>query len=247
MRYCILILLFYLPFATAQNNFESGNVLYKSGQYQAALEAYQNILSTHKQSSELYFNMGNCYYKLNQVAPAIYYYEKALVLNPKNAAAENNLQLAHKLQIDDIKDVPKVGFAKLLQNLTGTFHYNTWAWIAVGFSVGVLLFFCLYYFSENTTFKRFFFVTMALCLLSILISLGSGIYEKNVFDNDRPAIIFAASTGLKKTPTANSKNIKLLHEGTKVMVFETQNNFQKVQLTDGTKGWLLKSDIKEVK
>ena len=124
----------------AQNSFEKGNTLYKNGKYQEAIQSYENIINEEKQqSAELYFNLGNCYYKLNKVAPSIYNYEKALVLKPNDPETLNNLKFAKKLTIDEIKEVPKVGFAKLLHNFTSVFHYNTWAMI----SVGIAFAFCL--------------------------------------------------------------------------------------------------------
>mgnify|MGYP003853786325 FL=1 len=77
----------------AQKGFENGNSLYQKGKYQEAINAYETELSAKKQSAELYFNLGNCYYKLNKVAPSIYNYEKALLLNPDDTEIQNNLKL----------------------------------------------------------------------------------------------------------------------------------------------------------
>src|SRR5690349_20723587 len=96
----------------AQSEFAKGNDLYKNGKYEQAIDAYTSELTAKKQSAELYFNIGNCYYKLNKVAPAIYKYEKALVLNPNDADIATNLRFAQKRTVDEIKVVPKVGFAK---------------------------------------------------------------------------------------------------------------------------------------
>ena len=80
MKNIVYLLLFITSILTAQNSFEAGNALYKKGQYEQAIQAYESVVQTDKkESADLYFNLGNCYYKLNQVAPAIYNYEKALV------------------------------------------------------------------------------------------------------------------------------------------------------------------------
>jgi tetratricopeptide (TPR) repeat protein len=231
----------------AQTGFENGNTLYKQGNYKEAIDAYETVFRTKKQSAELYFNIANCYYKLNKVAPTIYNYEKALVLNPDFAPAKNNLEIAKKLQIDDIKVFPKVGFEKMLQNLTSAYHYNTWAWISVGFGFLFLLFFIAYYFSEASFIKRLFFVGMFVNLLLILISVLAGFFEKSNFDTEKPAIVFAEVTALKTEPKAIAKEMMKLHEGTKVFVKSTLNNYKKVQLTDQTEGWIETNDIKEVK
>jgi len=162
MKKTLYLLLFTSQFFFAQSGFERGNALYQKGKYEEAISAYETILDSKKESAELYFNLANCYYKLNKVAPAIYNYEKALVLNPNDSEIQNNLAFAHKLTIDEIKVVPKVGFAKLLRDFTGAFHYNTWAWITVALSGFFLLFFLGYYFSQLTSSKRVFFIGMFL-------------------------------------------------------------------------------------
>jgi tetratricopeptide (TPR) repeat protein len=247
MKNLVYIFLLITQVFFAQTGFENGNTLYKQGNYKEAIDAYETVFRTKKQSAELYFNIANCYYKLNKVAPTIYNYEKALVLNPDFAPAKNNLEIAKKLQIDDIKVFPKVGFEKIMQNLTSTYHYNTWAWISVGFGFLFLLFFIAYYFSEASLIKRLFFVGMFVNLLLILISVSAGFFEKSNFENEKPAIVFAEVTALKTEPKEASKEIMKLHEGTKFFVKSTLNNYKKVQLTDQTEGWIESNDIKEVK
>jgi tetratricopeptide (TPR) repeat protein len=247
MKHISYILLLFTQFFFAQNGFEAGNIAYKTADYKSAITEYESVIDARKQSAELYFNLGNCYYKLNKVAPAIYNYEKALVINPNFFQAENNIQVAQKLLVDDIKIIKKVGFAFWLQKATSIYHYNTWAWIAVYLGGLFLLFFCGYYFVDKTIVKRIFFVGMVVVLGLIFISLFCAIFEKNRDKTERPAIIFAAIAPLKKTPKTTSKDIIVLHEGTKVYVQETKNNYKKVQLTDGQTGWILSKSIKEVK
>lgn len=195
----------------------------------------------------MYFNLGNCYYKLNKVAPSIYNYEKALVLKPNDAETLNNLKFARKLTIDEIKDVPKVGFAKLIQNFTGIFNYNTWAWISIGIAFIFLLSFIGYYFSQLTLSKRIYFIGMFILLFALLLSVSAGITEKSHYDNDLPAIVFAEMTEVRSEPQKAGSSIFLLHEGAKVYVKETLENWKKIELTDGTEGWIDASAIREVK
>lgn len=247
MKNILYILLLSTQVFFAQNGFEKGNTYYKNGKYQEAVAAYESVLKDNKYSSELYFNLGNAYYKLNKVAPSIYNYEKALVLNPNDVDVLNNLKFAQKLKVDEIKEIPKVGFAKLLRDFTGIYHYNTWAWISVGFSALFLSFFLGYYFSQTTLSKRIFFLGMFVLIILILISVMSAIFEKSHFDNEKPAIVFAETTNLKAEPRNGGKPILLLHEGTKVFVEEIIGKWKKVQLTDETEGWIESSAIKEVK
>lgn len=248
MKNIVYLVLFITSVLTAQNGFEAGNALYKKGQYEQAIQAYESLIQTEKkESAEVYFNLANCYYKLNQVAPAIYNYEKAFVLKPNDAEIQNNLKFAQKKTIDEIKVVPKVGFEKLLRDFTSFFHYDTWAWISIGFAALFLLFFLGYYFGQTSLAKRVFFLGMFFWLLMVLISVFAGYFEQNHFKNDRPAILFAEVTEVKSEPQNASPTVIMLHEGTKVYVLETLEQWRKVQLTDGTEGWLNAKAIKEVK
>ena len=247
MKNILYLLLLSTQIFFAQNGFEEGNAYYKKGKYKEAVAAYESVLSDNKYSSELYFNLGNAYYKLNKVAPSIYNYEKALVLNPNDVDVLNNLKFAQKLRIDEVKEVPKVGFAKLLRDFTGIYHYNTWAWISVVLATLFLLFFVGYYFSQTTLSKRIFFLGMFVFIILILVSVMAAIFEKSHFDNEKPAIVFTEKADVKSEPRNGGQPIFALHEGTKVYVGETIGKWKKIQLTDGTEGWIESTAIKEVK
>jgi tetratricopeptide (TPR) repeat protein len=243
----IIVLLFLFQLSFAQTAFDKGNQLYKNGNFQEAIVNYESVLATGKQSAELYFNLGNSYYKLHQVAPAIYNFEKALLINPEYADAKTNLEYAKKLKIDEIKEVPKVGFNKLIQDFTSSYSYDAWAWTAVVLAFVFLLFFIGYYFSAKAIVKRTFFTGMFVLLLGIIATVSAGIFEKNRYYNDKPAIVFAEITLLKSEPKISGKTRFTLHEGTKVAVLESRATWKKVQLSDETIGWVESDAIRELK
>jgi tetratricopeptide (TPR) repeat protein len=247
MKNIVYILLLTTQIFFAQSGFEKGNDLYQKGKYDLAAKEYESVLAANKESAELYFNLGNCYYKLQQTAPAIYNYEKALVLDPSNSAVLNNIKFAQKQTIDEIKVVPKVGFGKLIRDFTGIYPFDTWAWITVGFSTLFLLFFLGYYLSQTVVVKRILFLGMFVIIVLILISISAAFFEKSHFDIEKPAIVFAESAAVRSEPQKASAATFVLHEGTKVYVEETLENWKKIQLTDGTEGWIDSKAIKEVK
>ncbi|WP_298139964.1 tetratricopeptide repeat protein [Flavobacterium sp.] len=234
-------------FATdVSNPFVDGNLQYNDGKYEAAITSYESVLANGQQSAELYFNLGNCYYKLHKVAPAIYNYEKALQLNPNDQEIQTNLDFARKMAIDDIKIIPKVGFDKLISDFTSCYQYDTWAWIAVVFGFVFLAFFIGYYFSLTAFKKRIYFTGMFVVLMVIIISVSAGISEKNRLETEKTAIVFAETASVKGEPKASSTETILLHEGTKVYILESIANWKKVQLTDETTGWISDEAIKEL-
>lgn len=240
----IILLIFNVSFA--QKAFEQGNQFYQKENYQEAINSYESVLASGKQSAELYFNLGNSYYKLHKVAPAIYNLEKAAQLNPSDADIQTNLEFARKMAIDDIKEVPKVGFSKLLQDLTSSYHFDTWAWIAVVLSFVFFGCFAAYYYSKTAFKKRVFFTAMFIVLLGIIISISSGMYEKNRIENEKPAIVFVEKVEVKNEPKTSSPNAFILHEGTKVNIIESIANWKKIQLADETTGWIKSESVKEL-
>jgi len=247
MKKSLSLFLLLFQISLAQNAFEQGNQYYAKENYEKAISSYESIITTGKQSPELYFNLANSYYKLHKVAPAIFYYEKALLLNPNDVEIKTNLEFARKMAIDDIKVIPKVGFNKLLADFTSNYHYDTWAWMAVCLAFIFLLCFVGYYFSQKTNFKRIYFIGMLLMFTGIAFSAASGFYEKNRLNNEKPAIIFAENTPLKSEPRKASQEATMLHEGTKVYIIESIANWKKVELTDETTGWIEESALKEIK
>lgn len=241
-----IALLFIAQLVTAQN-FEQGNALYKKGDYAGAAAQYEGILKEGKESAEVYFNLGNAYYKQSKVAPAIFNYEKALLLDPGNKDVQVNLGFAQKMTIDQIKATPKVGFSKTMYNATGVYHYNTWAWVAVSFSVFFLLLFVGYYLARTTIIKRVFFIGMFLAVFGIVLSLISAMYVKSQKSHENYAIVFPEVVTLKAEPRENAQDAFILHEGTKVNVLETVDKWKKVKLADDNIGWIPKESIKSIK
>lgn len=247
MKKLFYILLLITQSFWAQDAFEKGNQLYQKGNYQEAAKVYEGILASGQESVDVYFNLGNCFYKLNKVAPAIYNYEKALLLSPNDAEIQNNLAFAKKMTIDDIQEIPQVGFSKIISDFTSAFHYDTWAWVTIALAALFLLSFVLYYFSYATIVKRIFFSGMIVFLLVMLVSLFAGFYEKNRLQKHQPAIVFAEVVNIKSEPNSASQNAFVLHAGTKVIILEDLDNFHKIQLADLKEGWVEKSAVKEIK
>jgi tetratricopeptide (TPR) repeat protein len=247
----VIFLLFLISFANAnesiQATFKKANGLYHKEKYLEAAQVFESIEKQGKASSDLFFNIANCYYKLGKVAPSIYYYEKALLLNPDDEAIQINLSFAQKMAIDDIKVMPEVGFKKILKEYTRVFHYDTWAWIAVLIAFLSLLSFLGYYFGNTVLLKRTFFSLFLLFIVGIGITVFSAFLQKKWSLNYNPAVVFAASTTLKAEPKTSSEDVATVHEGTKVYVLETLGNWSKIELTDKTKAWIDKEAIREVK
>ncbi|WP_179375331.1 tetratricopeptide repeat protein [Winogradskyella wichelsiae] len=245
----ILLFCCFSIFGFSQNNqvFEDANALYNDGKYAEAIDKYETILDSNEHSAELYFNLANANYKLNNIAPTIYYYEKALLLNPEDKEIQNNLSFAQNMTIDAIEKMPDVGFSKIINNAVKTFSTDTWAKIAVG---GVLLFviiFLTYHFSYTSSKKRLAFIVSVVSLIVAFVAVAMAFQKASLDKKNNPAIVFVQESRVKTDPNPASEEVFRLHEGTKVQVIETFEGWQKIKLPDNSMGWIASEDIKLLK
>ena len=247
MKKILFLLLIVANVITAQNasdSFTSANNLYKTEKFEEAIQLYQKIETEGFISSELYYNLGNSYYKLNKVGPSIYYFEKSLKLNPLNEDVKNNLVFARRLALDNIEALPNTIFQKFNKNYLQKLSYNQWAISVIVFSVLGSLLFLIFYFATTPSKKRFYFAasfsSLILLTFSLLITYNQYLNSKN----NKEAIVFVEKTEVRNAPTLNSEEVFTLHEGTKVLVLDSVDDWKKIKLSDGKLGWIIADEIK---
>ena len=245
---CIVVLLFSVG-ATSQEVdklFAEGNTFYKEENYTRAVGVYLAIEEQGMESDELFFNIANCYYKMNKVAPAIYYYEKALKINPINEDAIANLAFAKRMTIDVIEDLPKSFFQRFSTNIIQKLPFDTWAIIAVIASFLASLLFLMYFFSSSSKKKLFYFNTSILAVFVLIISVFFAFNNLKTVQKNRVAIIFAPKVEIKNAPSITSDEVFELHEGTKVIVLDELDNWKKIKIADGKIGWIYADNLREI-
>ena len=226
--------------------FVQANELYRQENYTEALKAYEEIEAMDQESWALYYTIGNIHYKMNRVAPAIFYYEKALKLRPDQQDVRFNLEFANQMVLDNIEPLPRNLGQRFMDAVILKLTYETWAKIAVGLAFLFALLFLMYHFSYSTGKKIFYFissiVTVILVTTSVFFAFRNQLYVKN----NREAIIFATEAEVMNAPTTTSEAYFELHEGTKVTVLESLDNWKKIRIADGKIGWIEEKDLKEI-
>ncbi|MEZ7875751.1 MAG: SH3 domain-containing protein [Polaribacter sp.] len=229
----------------ADSLFVSANELYRNGAFEEAIKKYKEIETLDSVSSELFLNLGNAHYKLNKVGPTIFYYEKALKLDPLNTDVKNNLIFAQRLALDNIKEVPKTIFQKFNKNYLQILSFDEWAIVVVLFSFLTAILFLLFYFGYAPTKKRIYFSTSLFSFILLLFVVFITYNQYNQAKNKKEAIVFAEKTAIRNAPTLNSEEVFILHEGAKVIVLDAIDNWKKIKLADGKQGWIISEEIKE--
>tara|TARA_B100000524_G_scaffold348473_2_gene253253 strand:- start:759 stop:1544 length:786 start_codon:yes stop_codon:yes gene_type:complete len=230
---------------TLKEKFDEANNLYNDSKYNKSIEIYNLILESGYESSELYFNLGNSYYKLNDLANSILFYEKSLKLNSTDSDVINNLKIANNSLIDDIAIVQQSFFNELLNNISNSLRYSSWGTLLIFLSFLFLLLFLIYFFSNIPYVKRTTFTSMFLLIIIIVIVIKISLISYEKVYLQKYAIVFSTKIEIKSDPNEKSENLFNLHLGTKVEVIENFNDkWAKIKLVNGQEGWIKINEIK---
>ena len=248
------LLLLLLPGAAlrAQDSYpdslwNAGTAAYSDGRWDDALQAWSGIESLGVESADLYYNLGNAYFKTSDYAHAILFYERALKLDPSSADIKHNLQYAQEFIQDNIETVPEFFLAQWFHNLSRLFPRDIWAvlfLVLLAAALGLSLLFAL----GGTPARRkagFFGGIAALLLCALCFSFARVQY--NQYINATDAIITRAVTSVKSSPDSGSaKDLFVLHAGSKVRILDSVGEWMNVELPDGRQGWLPEADMEVI-
>lgn len=226
--------------------FENANNAYADGDYKKSINLYQQILDKDTASTEIYFNLGNAHYKLNNVAESIYFYEKAKQLDPSDDAIKNNLTYAEQMRIDQVEAIKKPKVSQINKEITLALSVENWAWLSILSAFLALLGLVFYFLKRKTSLKRIFFgVFIILSLLAISAYLFAT-SQKKILEEQQYAIIFSPEIKVFQEPNPKSERIFMLHEGTKVEIESNFRGFSKIKLADGSTGWIKSTHYKKI-
>ena len=236
----ILSLFFALNSFAGEPLFLQANTEYVNENYTVAISLYDSILTNGLESAELYYNLGNCHYKTQDWANAIWHYEKSLQFG-NNEKTRHNLSLAKLKIIDRIEALPQLFYKKWWVSLTQVFSTKTWQIISL-LSIGLI--FILQLISQFTSLKSKLITKIfsAITVLFLLITQTS--YHNNF--TKKEAIIFSETITVNSAPTSSSTNLFTLHAGSKVEIIDIIGDWINIKISNGNSGWILQNSIKEL-
>jgi tetratricopeptide (TPR) repeat protein len=242
----MIILLLFIGIAgniSAQEIIQQANEAYTKGEFNQAIDLYQKAIEENGVSAEAYYNIGNSYYRTNKIAPAILYYERALLLSPGDKDIRFNLEIAKLKTIDRIEPVGEFFLTDWYNAVQNLFRTNQWSTIAWSCFILFVLGLTLFFFSRKIFLKKLgFYAGLVVLVLTIVTNIFAYSQKKKLIDRNT-AIIFTPTVNIKSSPDNSGTDLFILHEGTKVDVKSQLGDWKEIETADGNVGWIKSGDI----
>lgn len=220
------------------SRFRSSVNLYSEGKYQEALNGWLELYNTGYRSASLEYNIGNAYFKLNNIPGSVLFYERALLLKPAGEDIRYNLQIARSLVVDKLAGIPDIFIVSWFNFVSLSASSNTWALVSLVSFILFLVSLSLYLYTGNYRLKVLgFWAGVFLIIFSAAAYSFSSRNRTLVFNNDK-AIVFSPVVNGKSSPDNSGKDLFVIHEGTKVTVGDKVGDWYEIRLSDGNKGWV---------
>ncbi len=221
-----------------------GVFAYESGKWEEAIQSWIAIEDEGIESAEVYYNLGNAYFKSDEMGLAILNWERALRLNPSFSDARFNLECAHNMIQDRIDPVPEFILKSVARKISYWMKSNSWAVMAILFFAFVLACVLVFLLSPRRGWRIVGFYTGIVSLILSASCYGFARWQYNDYRKADSAIVMKPVSAIKSSPTAeSSKDLFVLHEGTKVKILDKIGNWYNISLADGRQGWICSTDM----
>jgi tetratricopeptide (TPR) repeat protein len=219
---------------------------YNSKQYEESIKLYSKILNSGYESYALYYNLGNAYFRNNENTQAILYYEKALKLAPTNDDIKHNIEVANSKLIDKVEKVPELFYKRWWKDLIYLMDIDTLAMLNILLLTTGLLLIAIYIAALSTLIRKISFWSGLLLLFFFSIGAIAASERNHYLTEQHEAIVFVQTVNIKSSPDENSKDIFVLHEGTKVTLLDTVAEWQEIRISNGSIGWIKSAELRKI-
>lgn len=239
-------LLFFMPLlakADSADIIRQANEAYVDGQYSYAIELYESLLEQKLESPELYYNLGNAYFKENLLGAAILNYERALKLKPSDENTLFNLEVARARTIDRINPVPLIFYERWWRNFYGMLSVDGWSWLLIVMLIAMLLSLGGFFFSRTRGMKKTAFGISMVFVVALLVSLAATRAQYHNTHKRLDAIVMVPRATAKSSPGEASPDLFVIHEGSKARITGELGEWYEIRLENGNVGWVKKSAL----
>jgi tetratricopeptide (TPR) repeat protein len=217
---------------------DSANAAYSRNEFEKAASLYEEILKDKLEAPEVYYNLGNAYYKQGKIGPAIVNYEKAKKLAPDDEDILSNLKYANQKVEDKIEPAPRFFLIEWKNDIVNMASEKTWSLICISMLSISLLLFGLYVIAANPLVRKLFFYTGAVLILSSVATFFIAKHRYALEIESREAIVLAGSVTVMGSPSEKGTKLFVLHEGTKINILEVSGDWAEIRIANGNTGWL---------
>ncbi|MDX9853505.1 MAG: tetratricopeptide repeat protein [Tenuifilaceae bacterium] len=235
-----------IAFSFGQSHLDSlsmANRLYSEGKFDKAAQLYESVLKMGYESPELYYNLGNAYFKQQRIASAILNFERAALRNPSDEDIQFNLELARSFTVDRIEPIPTFFLSAWFSSISSWFSSNTWAYLSMLFFAITLVLGGFFMLSNRISFRKMAFALGAVSIVLTLATASFSAKQRNLITKHNYAIVFKSVVPAKSSPDTSGKDLFILHAGTKVKITNSIGQWYEIRLADGNKGWISHTDI----
>ena len=244
--YTILALLFTATVFAQSDLLQKANEHYTKEEYKQAIDDYNKILMTNLESSEVYFNLGNAYYKTKQYTLSILNFERAKLLAPDDEDIAFNLQVANQHVVDSIQELPGIFIVRWWNSLVNSQTTDAWAVISISGFILFLVLMGFYFFARTGEVKRVSFWAGCFLILLTIFSWSFAAQQKSRLVNHLEAIVMQPTVTVKSSPSEKGTNLFVIHEGLKVKITDKLGDWVEIKLADGNKGWLQTESVERI-
>lgn len=205
----------------------------------SAIEIYEYLLRTKGESADVYYNLGNSYFKSENLAKAILNYERAFLLRPGDQDIRFNLDLAREKTIDKVTPNNEIIFVTWFKSVANLLNADAWAKCGIASFLLLIASLSIYIFTKQISVKKVSFGGFLICLMLVLLTNIFAYYQKDRLVNRDQAIVMSPSVTVRSTPNESGTELFILHEGHKVFIKDgSMRDWKEVQLEDGNAGWV---------
>jgi tetratricopeptide (TPR) repeat protein len=220
---------------------------YRKGDYKKSIELYEKVVAEHlakgEESPEIYYNLGNAYFRDNQIGKAILNYNRALLLSPGDSDIRHNLRFANTRIEDKIVPSNRFFLTDWFNSIQNLFNSNTWGVIAIVLFFLFLACMGVFLFVRILWMRKTAFYSGIVIFVLVIAANVFAFNQKNMRIHRNKGVVMIPAVSVRTSPDANSKELFQLHEGTVVKVRKTDGNWYEIEIINGSVGWLPKENI----
>lgn len=226
--------------------FEDANRLYLEQKYDAAVSRYESIIKNGYVNGEVYFNLGNAYYKLGKLQQAVLNYERSRKFIPNDDDVNFNLQFVNVQLTDKIEAIPELFIYRWAESLLTFFTLDTMLWMMYALFLLTLGSFSYFLFARTYERRRYSLMSGIICLVLLLLGTGNFLVQAYREANTEFAVVMNDVSNIKSAPDSKGNDLFVIHRGLKVQVLDNVNKWYKIRLADGKVGWIPEKEIESI-